>query len=271
MWRCDEVVNKSHYNSGCKYILLKSGLTQLLISQSTVWENNTNHSTIAISGNMDKKIVFLATIMLLVTSKTKVYSARISHCFNPSSTFKHGRSCPKDYSGWKKASEKLSCEKYDSRCHDNQHVAYHCVINAWINATIEVCAPVVSIVGNCCAEFNVLGGIIQENYHASCGNSTTPCPFYYMSDKAYKYQSCYKYIALNERPAADNYKPLHHIERKNKSIFDNQSHREKKSVTDQQWSNGTSSQFTARNGSNSLTDVKLSLTLLIVLGICTLT
>lgn len=61
-------------------------------------------------------------------------------------------------------------------------------------------------------------------------------------------QSCYKYIALNERPAADNYKPLHHIERKNKSIFDNQSHREKKSVTDQQWSNGTSSQFTARNG-----------------------
>uniref|UniRef100_A0A8W8JLQ5 Uncharacterized protein n=1 Tax=Magallana gigas TaxID=29159 RepID=A0A8W8JLQ5_MAGGI len=50
-----------------------------------------------------------------------------------------------------------------------------------------------------CAEFNILGSVIQDNYYADCTKHDPPCPSVYNSAEAYKYQSCYKLVEQNER------------------------------------------------------------------------
>lgn len=37
-----------------------------------------------------------------------------------------------------------------------------------------------------CAEFNILGSVIQDNYYADCTNHDPPCPSVYNSAEAYK-------------------------------------------------------------------------------------
>lgn len=43
-----------------------------------------------------------------------------------------------------------------------------------------------NVLGYSCAEYNVGGDVIQENYDTSCEQSTPPCPFQYSSDEVYK-------------------------------------------------------------------------------------
>lgn len=64
------------------------------------------------------------------------------------------------------------------------------MINAWMNETIEVCAPKIIITGTVCAEFNFGGNRIQRNGNAACQN----CPEAYYSNVAFKYTECYEYV-----------------------------------------------------------------------------
>lgn len=96
-------------------------------------------------------------------------------------------SCPQKDEEWGKAATRKNCENITHACHS---YIYHCVINAWKNATIEVCAPSKLIVGNVCAEFNFGGNKIQRHYAAKCQR----CPTVYNSSNAYNYSECYDYV-----------------------------------------------------------------------------
>lgn len=54
-------------------------------------------------------------------------------------------SCPQTAAEWKEAATRKNCKTTSHNCYS---LDYHCVINAWMNETIEVCAPNVVIVGN---------------------------------------------------------------------------------------------------------------------------
>lgn len=69
---------------------------------------------------------------------------------------KHGTRCPKDVASWHMAASKMNCDSMQQECSkslglDPQRFIfqYHCLINSWMNATVEVCALNRSILGKC--------------------------------------------------------------------------------------------------------------------------
>lgn len=61
------------------------------------------------------------------------------------------RDCPTDAVSWNKAAERMDCQSIKQNCsglNPQQHVfQYHCVVNGWMNATLEVCVFNRSILG----------------------------------------------------------------------------------------------------------------------------
>lgn len=107
-------------------------------------------------------------------------------CDDSAETAKIVKSCPQNNNEWNKAAKIKGCEKMSHSC---SSFVYHCVINAWGNETIEVCARPVMIVGNACAEYNYGGRRIQRNGNFHCEE----CPPYF-SNESYRYQECYEYV-----------------------------------------------------------------------------
>lgn len=52
--------------------------------------------------------------------------------------------CPKTEKEWQRAANRKNCSNMKHTC---SSFVYHCVINAWINETIEVCAPKRVVIG----------------------------------------------------------------------------------------------------------------------------
>lgn len=48
--------------------------------------------------------------------------------------------CPDTEQKWREAAAKKNCAAYASNCSDPEKLVYHCVINAYVNQTLEVCA-----------------------------------------------------------------------------------------------------------------------------------
>ncbi|XP_062620691.1 uncharacterized protein LOC134282304 [Saccostrea cucullata] len=122
-------------------------------------------------------------------------------------TMRFVEKCPADEVSWKKAAERLNCASVTQSCAEsleppfnsrNYIFQYHCVINAWRNATIEVCALNRTILGFC-AEFNIHGAVIQDDYDSDCTQHTPPCPSSYNSAEAYKYPTCYEMAYRNRK------------------------------------------------------------------------
>ncbi|XP_061168343.1 uncharacterized protein LOC133177301 [Saccostrea echinata] len=122
-------------------------------------------------------------------------------------TLRFVENCPDDEEAWLRAAEKLDCASITQSCAEsigspyntqNYVFQYHCVINSYCNATMEVCALNRTILGFC-AEFNIHGAVIQDNYDADCTQHTPPCPTSYNSAEAYKYPSCYEMAKRNRK------------------------------------------------------------------------
>lgn len=144
---------------------------------------------------------FVKLYMLgLVLWRTKVLiwkAAAFAACQKSILTVRYGHHCPKDAESWQMRAEEMNCNSIRQQCSESLSLdpkkyifQYHCLINSWMNATIEVCALNQSILGYC-AEFDTDGAFIQENYRADCRQFDPPCPKIYDSAEAYKYQSCY--------------------------------------------------------------------------------
>ncbi|XP_078319143.1 uncharacterized protein LOC144620906, partial [Crassostrea virginica] len=99
-------------------------------------------------------------------------------------------SCPSNAKEWDERSLKKGCSQIKHTC---RSFKYHCVVNSWLNETIEVCAPVRIIVGKTCAEYNSGGKTIQRNLKVDCKE----CPDVYSSVKSFLYQKCYKHVQNN--------------------------------------------------------------------------
>lgn len=115
-------------------------------------------------------------------------------------TEKYVDQCPLDAESWKMAAKQKNCESIEQECsrliglNNQQYIfQYHCLINSWGNATIEVCALNRSIFGYC-AEYDAAGGLVQDNYDLDCQQRHPPCPALYNSAEAYLYQSCYDLV-----------------------------------------------------------------------------
>lgn len=72
-------------------------------------------------------------------------------CDDSAETAKIVKSCPQNNNEWNKAAKIKGCEKMSHSC---SSFVYHCVINAWGNETIEVCAPPVMIVGTNASQYH---------------------------------------------------------------------------------------------------------------------
>eukprot|EP00105_Crassostrea_gigas_P002560 XP_011415128.1 PREDICTED: uncharacterized protein LOC105319324 [Crassostrea gigas] len=129
-------------------------------------------------------------------------------------TIKYVGKCPTDAKSWKIAADKMNFESIEQHCSDSFNTGrhqfqYHCVINAWWNATLEVCALNRTIFGYC-TEYNINGTVIQDNYGADCTKFKPPCPSSYNSAEAYKYQTCYDLVNRNRKMTEYTFTDLKH-------------------------------------------------------------
>lgn len=54
--------------------------------------------------------------------------------------------CPTSEGTWREAATRKNCAAYASQCNEPERLEYHCVINPFINQTLEVCAYAQNIV-----------------------------------------------------------------------------------------------------------------------------
>lgn len=112
-------------------------------------------------------------------------------------------SCPTSKIAWDVAARKKNCGSIASKqnCTTVEKYQYHCVVNGLRSELLEVCAPTRIIFGHC-VEFNVLGGVIQDQLSTPCNATFPKCAEYYLSSDIYQYPDCYKLVLKNERSLA---------------------------------------------------------------------
>lgn len=105
-------------------------------------------------------------------------------------------SCPTSKEKRDKAAIKKNCTglaELRNCTNAKNQLQYHCVINAYMNETLEVCAPTRFIFGFC-TEFNDVGKVIQGHYDARCNSKFPKCDPIYSSVYAYKFPDCYELV-----------------------------------------------------------------------------
>ncbi|XP_052690834.1 uncharacterized protein LOC128168734 [Crassostrea angulata] len=132
-------------------------------------------------------------ICILVAVKTVVTNS--DFCNVTRSTKKVVPTCPDSLDKWNEASKRKNCTQYASQCSEPEKLEYHCVINPFINETLEVCAYGQYIISGHCTEYSSTGNLIQPNRNTNCLKfSSKPCHIPYKSTEAYKYPGCYDLI-----------------------------------------------------------------------------
>lgn len=145
----------------------------------------------------------LVQIERILNAGVSTEVSAITFCEESAMTIRYVERCPVDLKSWERAAKDMDCESIDHNCSHNlskgdHRFQYHCVINNWINATLEVCALNRTIF-DYCTEYNVMGRVMQENYKADCTKHDPPCPAIYNSAEAYKYQTCYELVRKDRR------------------------------------------------------------------------
>ncbi|XP_062577831.1 uncharacterized protein LOC134239684 [Saccostrea cucullata] len=125
-------------------------------------------------------------------------------CLASETTVKKISRCPRNHLEWMIEAEKVNCSSIHQTCVESHDFVYHCVLNTKLTGFIRVCAPVKRIYGKMCAEYNLVGNIIQESLDAGCGTDKIPCPPVYSSTEAYKYQECYYFVTQSKNITKNN-------------------------------------------------------------------
>lgn len=105
-------------------------------------------------------------------------------CLESKETVKEVKECPNDSTTFMERSNKKNCRMYP-KC-AGESLAYHCVRSG--ESFVQVCAPITTITGRCCAYYDKSLGRVIEDYHNRC----SLCPFKYPSDKSFEYIECVK-------------------------------------------------------------------------------
>lgn len=135
----------------------------------------------------------LAVSCIFLYGMGKATVALSNSCKVSRSTVHVVDSCPDSEEKWKEAAARKNCYAYSSQCSEPTRLVYHCVINPFVNQTLEVCAYAQSIVQGNCASYYYSGNLILRNSRTNCSAfKEKPCPIFYQSAKAYKYPGCYE-------------------------------------------------------------------------------
>ncbi|XP_055999725.1 uncharacterized protein LOC130046622 [Ostrea edulis] len=107
-----------------------------------------------------------------------------SACKESISTEQSVNACPINKKEHDAASMRKSCRNIPKMC---KSFEYHCVLNQWLNGTVEVCATSIYIQSRKCAMFITELQSIRVSYSTNCKT----CPNVYNSSEIYKYPECY--------------------------------------------------------------------------------
>lgn len=143
---------------------------------------------------MKTKKIMCINLMLVVMIGccVKISTAISDSCPVSPLTVQAVDDCPDTEEEWMKAAVRKNCTAYASQCDKPDRLVYHCVINAYVNQTLEVCAYSRIIVLGYCTEYSLGGNIIQPSFVANCTQfKKNPCPVGYQSTDAFKYPGCY--------------------------------------------------------------------------------
>ncbi|XP_056014795.1 uncharacterized protein LOC125675832 isoform X3 [Ostrea edulis] len=69
-------------------------------------------------------------------------------CSPSRQTVRETMSCPRNKEEWTMRAKKMKCHDHPQNCTSTDNFKYHCVLNVWGNATIELCAEERVIGGN---------------------------------------------------------------------------------------------------------------------------
>lgn len=142
--------------------------------------------------NSSKRMRINMVMFLMIGSCVQISTAISDSCPISPSTVKIVDDCPDSEEKWREAAARKNCSAHASQCDEPDRLVYHCVINAFVNQTLEVCAYSRIIMLGYCTEYSLGGNIIQPSFVANCTQFTKkPCPLGYQSTDAFKYPGCY--------------------------------------------------------------------------------
>nr|XP_022290063.1 uncharacterized protein LOC111101754 [Crassostrea virginica] len=149
---------------------------------------------------MMKTTVFSILFSIIMTiTEASTYSCSISR-----QTVRVVDRCPQTKEEWKEAAERKNCSAYTHHCTYPRKLLYHCVVNPYVNETLEVCAIRKNIIGGLCTEYSIRGNVIQPNENRNCTKfKPNPCPNFYRSNKAFEYPGCYE-LKMITAPVTDS-------------------------------------------------------------------
>lgn len=134
-------------------------------------------------------------VCIILHREAKTLVAGSNSCEVTRSTVQVVDGCPDSEESWREAAVRKKCDVHAKQCSEPERLVYHCVINPYVNQTLELCAYSQNIVGGKCTSYVISGNVIQENWRTDCSKfKENACPSYYRSDVAYKYQGCYQLI-----------------------------------------------------------------------------
>lgn len=141
----------------------------------------------------------MIVLMLILHTSMTTLEASNDACDVSGSTIQLVKNCPDSEEKWREAAARKNCAAYANQCSDPKRLVYHCLLNEYINQTLEVCAYAQNIVLGYCTYYS--GNRILPSFRASCKNFVkNPCPAVYRSTEAYKYQGCYE---LTKKPTIE--------------------------------------------------------------------
>lgn len=145
------------------------------------------------------KITSEISFILLCLFAIKLCQGENKYCQEAVDSVETVTSCPTSKLEWDIAANKKNCNRIAVRqnCSAVEKFQYHCVINAYRNRLVEVCAPT-RLIFKRCVEFNVGGGVIQDQRSAPCNKTFPKCDGIYNSSDAYKYPDCYKLVCMGD-------------------------------------------------------------------------
>lgn len=137
--------------------------------------------------------------LVLGLVQIQLFTGQNRFCPEAVSSMQSVAACPTTKTEWDSAALKKNCSKLAplQNCVPVNKFKYHCVINGLRNQLVEVCGPERIIFGHC-VEFNVRGGVIQDQKSAPCNRKFPKCDRYYYSTNAYKYPDCYRLVSNGE-------------------------------------------------------------------------
>ncbi|XP_062587060.1 uncharacterized protein LOC134248681 isoform X2 [Saccostrea cucullata] len=139
---------------------------------------------------------------VLILLKLEITKANTDSCSASKSTVQSVENCPSSEQEWIEASRRKNCSAFATQCSEPDKFVYHCVINPYLNETLEVCVYKKTIVFGYCTEYSYSANRIQQSLGTLCSGFTqNPCPTGYPSDEAYKYPGCYQ---LTKKSTTEN-------------------------------------------------------------------